>query len=316
MLQAQQQKLTLLQRLLTASDRDVRVEIVRQEEQSIDGDLFNMLNRLLETAAASGDQEAVTQLEDLRNLLIENSEFGQQIQQQTEEVQKAIQSLQELGSNLTREKLLDLIIDAPNDTRRSALVSLTRPGMDYEFCQLLTERIDHAGDHQREELIELREQLLDLTQQIDQQLELRTQQAHQLLTSLLAAEDIPDATMNNLAMIDDFLVVLNTEQASRKSGDLDRIGKLQQIAGVVQQASAPPPEIAFIEDLLDAPDDQSRRELLENNRSKITPEFLQLLSGLVSQVTDSDQDPALVERLKSVNRQVLRFSMESTLRGE
>jgi len=162
MLQSQQQKLNLLQRLLSASDRDVQVEIVRQEEQLVDGDLFNMLTRLLETAAASGDQEAVGQLEDLRNLLIENSKFGQQIQQQTEEVQKAIQSLQELGSNLTREKLLDLIIDAPNETRRSALVSLTRPGMDYEFFQLLTERIDHAGDQQREELTELRSNWLTL----------------------------------------------------------------------------------------------------------------------------------------------------------
>jgi len=133
----------------------------------------------------------------------------------------------------------------------------------------------------------------------------------------LAAEDIPDATMKNMAMIDDFfLQVLNAElEASRKSGDLEKIGKLQQVASVVQQASAPPPEITFIEDLLDAPDDQSRRELLEINRSKITPEFLQLLSGLVSQVTDSDQEPALVERLKAVNRQVLRFSMEANLRG-
>ena len=123
--------------------------------------------------------------------------------------------------------------------------------------------------------------------------------------------------MKNMAMIDDFfLQVLNAElEASRKSGDLEKIGKLQQVASVVQQASAPPPEITFIEDLLDAPDDQSRRELLEINRSKITPEFLQLLSGLVSQVTDSDQEPALVERLKAVNRQVLRFSMEANLRG-
>jgi hypothetical protein len=304
--------------LVTANDRDVQVEIIRQEEQLVDSDLFNMLTRLLDTAAASGDQESVTQLEDVRNLLVENSKFGQQIQQQTEEVQSAIQSLQELGSDLTREKLLDLIINAPNEIRRSALVSLTRPGMDYEFFQLLTERIEHASDPQREELTKLREQLLELTRQIDQQIEMRTQQSRQFLTSLLAAEDIPEATLANMAMIDDFfLQILNAElELARKSGDLEKIGKLQQIANVVQQASAPPPEITFIEDLLEAPDDQSRRELLEMNRMKITPDFLQILSGLVSQVTDSDQDPALVERLKSVNRQVLRFSMEANLRGE
>lgn len=317
MLQAQQQKLNLLQRLLTASDQDTQLEIIRQEEQLVDGDLFNMLTRLLETASASGDQESVVPLEELRDLLLENSKFGQQIQQQTGEVQAAIQSLQQLGSDLTREKLLDLIIDAPNDTRRSALVSLTRPGMDYEFFQLLTDRIDKASDPQRENLIQLREQLLDLTRQIDQQVEARTHQAHQLLTNLLSADNISDATLQNLPVIDDFfLQVLNTElEQSRKAGDLEKIGKLQQVASVVQQASAPPPEIAFIEELLEASDDQSRRELLEVHRAEITPEFLQLLSGLISQVSETDQDPALIERLKSVNRQVLRFSMEANLRG-
>jgi hypothetical protein len=317
MLQAQQQKLNLLQRLLTASDRDTQLEIIRQEEQLVDGDLFNMLTRLLETASASGDQESVVPLEGLRDLLLENSNFGQQIQQQTGEVQAAIQSLQQLGSDLTRDKLLDLIIDAPNDTRRSALVSLTRPGMDYEFFQILTDRIDKASDPQRENLIQLREQLLDLTRQIDQQVEARTHQARQLLTNLLSAENISDATSQNLPVIDDFfLQILSTElEQSRKAGDLEKIGKLQEVASVVQQASAPPPEIAFIEELLEASDEQSRRGLLEEHRDEITPEFLQLLSGLVSQVSDTDQDPALIERLKSVNRQVLRFSMEANLRG-
>jgi hypothetical protein len=318
MLQAQQQKLSLLQRLLTASDRDVQVKIIQQEDQSVDGDLFNILTRLMETASASGDQESVAQLEDLRTLLIENSKFGQQIQKQTAEVQAAIQSLQQLGSDLTREKLLDLIINAPNDTRRSALVSLTRPGMDYEFFQLLTDRIEKAGGEQRETLTQLREQLLDLTKQIDQQIEVRSNQARQLLNSLLTADNIPEATAQNLPVIDDFfLQILTSElEQSRKAGDLEKMGKLQQIASVVQQASAPPPEIEFIEELLDASDEPSRRELLEAHRDEITPEFLQLLSGLVNQVIEANQEPELIERLKSVNRQVLRFSMEVNLRGE
>jgi hypothetical protein len=133
----------------------------------------------------------------------------------------------------------------------------------------------------------------------------------------LSAENISDATSQNLPVIDDFfLQILSTElEQSRKAGDLEKIGKLQEVASVVQQASAPPPEIAFIEELLEASDEQSRRGLLEEHRDEITPEFLQLLSGLVSQVSDTDQDPALIERLKSVNRQVLRFSMEANLRG-
>jgi hypothetical protein len=41
-----------------------------------------------------------------------------------------------------------------------------------------------------------------------------------------------------------------------------------------------------------------------------------MLSGLMTQVVDSGQDPQLVEKVKTINRQVLRFSMESNLQGK
>ena len=50
-----------------------------------------------------------------------------------------------MGDELTREKLVDLMIEAPNENRLSVLVSLTRPGLDYEFFRLLSERIDRAA---------------------------------------------------------------------------------------------------------------------------------------------------------------------------
>ena len=55
MLQAQQQRLSLLQRLLTASE-DVRVEIIKTEEVLIDADFFNLINKLSQAALANGDQ--------------------------------------------------------------------------------------------------------------------------------------------------------------------------------------------------------------------------------------------------------------------
>jgi hypothetical protein len=96
---------------------------------------------------------------------------------------------------------------------------------------------------------------------------------------------------------------------------LEKSSKLGQISDVIKQASAPPPEIQFIEDLLDAPDDGARQQIMDENKGKITDEFLQILSNLMAQVTDSSQDPELVERLKAVNRQVLRYSMQANLRG-
>jgi hypothetical protein len=40
-----------------------------------------------------------------------------------------------------------------------------------------------------------------------------------------------------------------------------------------------------------------------------------MLSGLLAQVQQSNQEPELVKRLQDLNRQVLRFSMRKNLQG-
>jgi hypothetical protein len=92
MIEAQQKKLELLQRLSSISDESIRLETLKENEQLIDVDLFNILTRLLETAASTGDQESTRQLEEIQTLLLENTEFGQQVKQQSDEVQAAVSS--------------------------------------------------------------------------------------------------------------------------------------------------------------------------------------------------------------------------------
>jgi hypothetical protein len=162
----------------------------------------------------------------------------------------------------------------------------------------------------------LRETLLTLTRQIDAQVEARINQARQTLNELLKADDIGQATEQNLGVVDDFFMqVLNSElEASRTSGDLERIGKLQQVMGIIQQAQAAPPEIELIQDLVEAPDEGQQRRLLEENSEQLNQNFFQILSSLISQMQESNQDPELLNRLKSVNRLALRFSMEANLK--
>ena len=318
MINAQQEKLDFLQRLSTISDEDSRLKIVKEKEKLVDADLFNILTRLLETAAVTGDQESAHQLEEIQNILLENTEFGRQIKQQSEEVQAAVVSLQEAGQELTREKLVDLMIQAPNETRLSTLVSLARPGLDYQFYQILSQRIDEASGEEQERLSALREQLLELSDQIDAQIELRDKQARQLLDQILQAEDMDQAIQQSAPQIDEFFLqaVQESLDVARKNGDLEISAKLNQIEELIRQASAQPAEIEFLEELLEAKDKATRQELLESNQEKITPEFFQMLSGLMAQVVDSGQDPELVEKVKAINRQVLRFSMQSNLQGD
>jgi hypothetical protein len=210
---------------------------LKENEELVDADLFNLLGRLRETASVSGDQESGTQLDEIQQLLIENTEFGRQVKQQTEEVEAAVKSLQDAGQELTRDVLLDLVIDAPNDVRLSALVSLARPGMDYSFFQMLTERIDRTDGDEKERLIALREKLLDLTRQIDQELEARSGQARQLLNQVLQADDVNEAIQNIAPQIDEFFLqaVQETLDEARNSGDLEKINKLNQINDVIRE---------------------------------------------------------------------------------
>jgi hypothetical protein len=164
-------------------------------------------------------------------------------------------------------------------------------------------------------LVELRERLLELTRQVDQQMEARANQARQLVESLVQTENIAEATMQVLPAVDEFfLQELNNQlDAARKAGDLERSGKLQKVVEVIQQASQPPAEVALIEELLDAPGEAGQRKILEENPDKITPEFLDTLTNLVAQVQNSD-DKDLVERMKDVHRLALRFSMRKDLK--
>lgn len=316
MIQEQQKKLSLLQRLLSASD-DVLAEIVKNDDKVFDGEFFALLGRLGESAVMSGDQNAAVRLGEIQQKLLELTTYGKQVKQQNEEVEAAIQTLQEVGHELTREKLLELLLQAPNDTRLSVMASLTRQGLDYEFFQLISNQIDSSQGEEHEKLLALRQKLLEITRAVDQQMEVRLNQARQNLNELLKAPDIAMATQQNLPAIDEFFMrVLEEEmENARKAADLGRIGDLQKITSVIEQASQPPAEVELIEELLSAEDDASLQALLEENRQTVaSPAFVDTMTALVGQFASSEEQPQEVkDHLQWVFEAVLRFSMESKL---
>ncbi|MGE5123868.1 MAG: CpXC domain-containing protein [Acidobacteriaceae bacterium] len=314
MIQAQQDRMNLMQRLLNASD-EVIDEVTSKEDQLFDSDFFNLLNRLIETAVINGDQESGKRLGELQKKLLPKTTFGRQIQEQSKDVEAAIQTLQAAGKSLTREKLLEIVLKAPNETQLSVLVSLGRPGMDYEFFRMLSDRIDRARSDGRERLIKLREHLLELTQAIDKQMEERLLLSKKNLASILQAQDVREAMTQNLAVVDEFFVQAFNEEmeAARKVGDLEKIGRLKQLEEVVDKASAPPPEVALIQELLELADaDRDLESKLEEHKAEITQEFMDMLSNLLVR-TESGEDAELKRRLNKVFGTALRLSMSANL---
>jgi hypothetical protein len=316
MIQAQQQRLNLLQRLFSTSPES-RPEIIQQEEALIDESFFSILSRLIEASLSQGDQQSGRALSELQDELLSETKYGQMLQSQAKEAEEAVKSLQEASQKgLTREALLDLIIAAPNEIQLSTLVTMARSGMDYNFFQILTDRIDLAEGEEKEKLTALREKLLEMVQEIDQVMDQQRSQAHELLEEILHSQDIAAAIQQNAAGINELFVdTLKTElQAARQNNDSDRIASLQRVVDTLQQFSAPPPEIELAQELVGAPSEADRRRMLEEHSAEITPEFLQMLGGLASQSETQGQPPEVITAFKETYRAALRFSMEANLK--
>ncbi len=322
MIEAGQQRLSLLQRLLMASSNDVRKEIIQQEDQQINEEFMGLLEQLAETAMASGDNDSTQRLADLQKLLLENSTFGKQVNAQLQEVDAALNSLKAAGKGLTREKLLDIVIEAPNEERIKALVSLARPGMDYIFFQLLSDKIEKAKGDKQEKFGRLRDLLLQLTQDYDREFNERLEQARQRLETVLAADDVEKALVEISPVIDDiFLSVLNSAlEDAKKNDQKSRLEKLSKILAMIQKASAPPPEMEFIEKLIMARSEKEQQKILEENKEQVTPELINTITALVTQIQNQDgQNPEnveLSERLSDLYKVVLNYSMEKNLRAQ
>jgi hypothetical protein len=315
MIQSQQVRLKLVERLANASD-DVIEEVAKQENQNMDAEFFAILRRLIEASLMAGDQDSAQRLAQLQQKLLPLTTVGREMQDQAKEIEAALADLQKMGRELNREKLLDLLISAPNEVRLKAYVSFARPLMDYSFFQLLSDRIDRARGDGRARLASLRDNLLEWTQEVDRQVEARAKQSRELLQEVLQAEDVGEATMSVLPAIDEYFIqeLRQTQEAARKQGDLEKLGKIQKVMDVIQQANSEPPEIALIEELLDSPDDASMRQKLNEHIEEITPDFLSALGNIASQI-DSSGDQELINKVHSLNRLALRTSMEKNLRG-
>ena len=112
MLKEQQDRLSFLQRLAGVTV-EARPEVIRQEEELVDEQLLLILQRLIQSAAAAGEEESAKVLVELQQQILENTEFGQKILHQAQEQQAAMDALEQASkAGLTREALLDLIIDA------------------------------------------------------------------------------------------------------------------------------------------------------------------------------------------------------------
>ncbi len=320
MIKSQQERVQFMEKLMQVTSKDVRLELIKQNEKIIDEQFFALFSRIAQNAMQSGQEPIARALIEIQTQLLEETAYGRQLKESVAEMEAAQQVLQEAGQSLTREKLLDFVIEAKSDLRIRAYVSMARAGMDYVFFQNLTDKIEKASPEEKTKLEGVREKLLFFTAEIDKQIEARLKQAQKFVETILEQPDIEKATQANLDNFSqDAVEVVNQmlKQAS-EANDYTRMGKLQKMVQVLQTASAPPPEVAFIEQLLQAPDEAALDQMLTENDEMVNQQFVDALSGLVAQMESQPDNPEakdMAEKLTEIYKVALKRVMKKNMAG-
>ncbi|MCB0101310.1 MAG: hypothetical protein H6635_02175 [Anaerolineales bacterium] len=317
MLKSQQERVQFIERLMQVTSKDVRTELIKDNARIIDEQFFALFSRIAQSALGSGQEQMARALIDIQTQLLEETEYGKQLKESVGEMEAVQHQLQDAGKDLTREKLLDFVLESKTDARIRAYVSMARGGMDYSFFQTLSERIDKAEGEEKTRLEGIREKLLGFVAEVDKQMEARLKQATGFIESLLAEPDIEQAVSANLDKFtqDAVEVAQQMLQQAAEKNEYERMGKLQKMIQVLQAASAPP-EIAIIEQLMQLPDAATMEQALNQTPEIVTQELLDTLAGLITQMEQQPDNPeaqAMGEKIGEVYKVALKMSMKKNM---
>lgn len=306
MMDAQRAKIQLVQKFIQTPE-DQWETLAAANDAQMDGEFFQLITASAEATAQSGNQAGAQQLLTLQNKLVKLSSYGAKLARQQQVVKTAAAELQALGSQLTRDKLLELILKA-DEEKAVALVSLARQGLDYAFFEALTRRVDRAEGAEKERLAHLREVLLQATAAIDKAVQAQMNEASNLLRSLLEAPDLKAALNENLPLIDDtFMAVLNANiEAAQKAGPkaaegLRRLNQISDAVAALLEESAPP-EIKLINSLMDLESEAEAEAALKQHSAEITPQLLSAMNYIEENLRQSGQEEMAgrLEKLRGV----------------
>jgi hypothetical protein len=311
MLQAQREKIQLVEEMSQVADDPLRLaSLIAEHESKIDYELFSLLTASIDAAQRHGQADATRRLTALRERLLTQTSAGQDVARQQEAVEKALQGIDQ---DLSQEDLLDRVIAAQGkyeDSILGILISVARPLLDYRFFQLLTERVERAdreeGAASADRLKALREKILDLTQRIDADMRAQMQEKVQLLSEIARSPDPRRVIRERIAEIDEALISIleaNIEQ-SEEQHQHDASARFRAIREMIMELleESAPPTIRFINQLLRADFPDETRKILTDNRAQVTQDLLSTIDAL-SQDFASRGEEQTSERLRGIMSQ-------------
>lgn len=305
MVEAQRKKSALIEQLLRTPP-DQLENAVKEHDGEIDAEFFAMMTSIAESIAGSGRADVAEQILALSDVLVQYSTYGNEmlgkLQAREEALEKVTQDLNGLGDKISNEVLAELLLSySERDDLLEAFVGLARPALDYAFFETLTGIVEsQESEDALQKANQVRDKLLELVEAADQQSQAMVQQAGNILQEIVNSDNVTEAVQHFLPAIDNvFMAVLdaNVKEAERQqnAGLLGRLQEVQQaISRLILDSS--PPEIKFINELLQASDELEARLILSERIGEFGPPLLDYLDALVQQVSDRGQ-VGLAQRL-------------------
>jgi len=265
MMAEQKAKAELLRRMLDATSDDVLEAMIKENDATLDAEFFQVLAMNIEMAQASEQATAIQQLLALRNKLLELSSEGQAIKVRGE-------TLDEFRSEPTREKLLKLLVQSPDEYTRELLITFGRSLLDYPFFQSLTAQIESAaGADEKKRLTALRAEVLDVRDRLDEMTRALYEERSALLRDLLLSDDPEALARHRFPELDQvfFNVLTSNMKAAQAENNRDTVVSLQTIQNLLLRLieESLPPEIQLFNRLMAAEGEAEVEKLLQENRT-------------------------------------------------
>jgi hypothetical protein len=310
MLEQQQEKAELLQRMIEAASDEALEVMIKENDDKIDEVFFYMLTHNLELVQGAGQEAAAQKLRNVREKLLDLSSEGRAIEARNE-------LLNALREEPNRDKLLELLIEAPDRETRELLIASGRPMLDYLFFQNLTSEIEAAADEEeKERLTDLRREILDTRDRLDEEAQALYESRAALLRDMLSADDPKEMARRRINEIDEaFLNILgaNLQEAHRQE-DEEALEALREVWNAVMglMEEAMPPELRLMNRLMAAEDEEEIERLLRESRNLVTQRMVQFVEETEAEARE-EGDLETAEQMALVSEKMSQVLAEDML---
>jgi hypothetical protein len=312
MLQSQAAKVKLLEEMLQTREPTQLKKLVEEHDSELDQQFFEILSATIFNALANNAHEQAQGLLAFRQMIAEWSSQGKNI---VAEIDK------QAGFQLMNpETLLENLKQAEGDEEFMDLIRTGKPLIDYTFFQNLTSQIDtltvQGNQAEAERLKALRSRILNASAQVEEENRKIIAKATRLLSELTQTSDPKSLISEKIDQFDDtfFAILIANAQDAEKRGQKDVAQKLMnlqdQIMSVIQEKM--PPEMRLLNQLLQVESPDLIKPTLEQNRTLITPQFMELLQRVKASLESRGQQ-ALLSLLLNIQTEAEALQQDSSV---